>query len=218
LTIDVVIDAEIVSVLDRPAAEELDGDIRVLVRCTNDTLTMLHALVEKAKRGEIHRALGLPSWTAYLSEVFSGGGPLQVKGDARRELVSYLSGEGMSQRAIAEVVGVDQKTVSNDLRPREENSSPELGQTQPPKPTTGLDGKEYQPRPHKGRGNEKKQLKALEASTFSIRGVADALEAIFEGGFEKTCTPEIANQTAAAFRTEIARINKIIRLLDTHGK
>ena len=42
----------------------------------------------------------------------------------------------MSSRAIAPVVGADQKTVSNDLRSREEVSSPATG----PRTKTGLDG------------------------------------------------------------------------------
>lgn len=89
----------------------------------------------------------------------------------RRELVEYLSGEGMSTRAIAPIVGVDQKTVVRDIR-REANASPpqspsdplgaepivilsgvhvdaltgEITDAAPAEPTrtvTGLDGKTY---------------------------------------------------------------------------
>jgi hypothetical protein len=115
-----VIDAEVV--VDREAAERLDKRIRLLVGTINDNITKLDTLVQEAKVGQIHVALDFPSWTAYVADVFQ----VQVRLDReqRRELVSYLSGEGMSQRAIASVVGVDQKTVSNDLRsPGEENSS-----------------------------------------------------------------------------------------------
>ncbi len=57
-----------------------------------------------------------------------------------------LSAEGMSTRAIAPVVGADQKTVSNDLRkPREEFSSPEqnVPRFDPDPIITGRDGKTY---------------------------------------------------------------------------
>jgi hypothetical protein len=36
--------------------------------------------------------------------------------DERQELVSYLSGEGLSTRAIAPIVGVDRKTIERDIR------------------------------------------------------------------------------------------------------
>jgi IS30 family transposase len=52
----------------------------------------------------------------------------------RQEMVAMLSAEGMSTRAIAPIVGVDNKTVHNDLR-RVENSTPA--------PVQGMDGKTY---------------------------------------------------------------------------
>jgi hypothetical protein len=119
-----VVDAEVVDPMGRADAERLDKRIRLLVGTINDNLDKLYELVEQAKAGAIHKALDYPSWTAYVADTIK----IQVRLDRgqRRELVGYLSGEGMSQRAIADVVGVDQKTVSNDLRrPGEENSSPE---------------------------------------------------------------------------------------------
>lgn len=102
-------------------------------------MVKLQKLVEQAKENDIHRLLGYRSWTAYLSEVFSI--PVKLDRGARAEVVGYLSSEGMSQRAIANVVGVDQKTVCNDLHAGEENSSPE------PEVITGRDGKRYRPKP-----------------------------------------------------------------------
>ena len=108
-----VVEAELVPVLDRDAAERLDGRIRRMVNAVNEHLSKLQELVDEAKRGDIHVALGYPSWTAYLADVFT----VQVRFDReqRRELVAYLSGEGMSQRAIADVVGVGVGTVNRDL-------------------------------------------------------------------------------------------------------
>lgn len=45
-----------------------------------------------------------------------GDAPLQPERDARQELVAELSAAGMSTRAIAPIVGVDNKTVHNDLK------------------------------------------------------------------------------------------------------
>jgi hypothetical protein len=138
MTLDPIIDAEIVEPLDRESAERLDTRIRLLVGTIHDQMAKLHELLAKAKQGNVHAALGFPSWTAYLAKVFTVDVRLEL--EQRRELVSYLSGEGMSQRAIANVVGVDRKTVRKDL-------VDQVGETGPPEPITGLDGKTYRREP-----------------------------------------------------------------------
>jgi hypothetical protein len=58
VTLDVVIDAEIVEPLDKKSAEQLDRRIRLLVGTIHDQMVKLHELVAKAKRGNVHAALG----------------------------------------------------------------------------------------------------------------------------------------------------------------
>ncbi|UMB67678.1 hypothetical protein [Mycobacterium paraterrae] len=88
--------------------------------------------VKRAYAGRVWLAMGYESWAEWsVSEL----GGVQLPALQRREVVVDLAESGMSQRAIASVVGVDQKTVSNDLR-REENSSRGT--------TKGLDDKTYQ--------------------------------------------------------------------------
>ncbi|MGB3893246.1 MAG: hypothetical protein WA942_03210 [Mycolicibacter sinensis] len=108
-----VIDAEIVEPLTRVEADRLDNRIRLLVGNINDTFTKLTGLVEQAKSGQIHTVLGYASWTAYISDVFTV--TIRLDRAQRRELVGYLAGEGMSQRAIADVVGTGVGTVNRDL-------------------------------------------------------------------------------------------------------
>jgi hypothetical protein len=127
---------EVIEPLDRAAAERLDKRMRLLVDTINDNIAKLYELVQEAKRGDVHVALGFPSWTAYLADVFAV--QIRLTRQQRRELVGYLSGEGMSQRAIADVVGADQATVSRDLA-GDATASRE--------PVTGLDGKTYKRRP-----------------------------------------------------------------------
>lgn len=86
------------------------------------------------------------------------------------------------------------------------NPEPEQAEPVPAKPA------------HKGRGNEKRQIKALEASRLAIYTVAEALEAMFSDGFEKTCTPEVAANAVKDIRADVARVNKIVRLLESHAK
>jgi hypothetical protein len=173
-----MIDAEIVEPLDRESAERLDRRIRLLVGTIHDQIAKLYELVDKAKRGNVHEALGFSSWTAYLADVFTVD--VRLKRQQRRELVSYLSGEGMSQRAIADVVGIDQKTVGNDLR-REENSSPG--------PISGLDGKTYKRKPRRelptvpnGTGKDTPNIPRYEPdeSVSVLRGTADATRFLVE--------------------------------------
>lgn len=104
-------------------ARRLDQRIRVLVGSISDNLTKLHVLVEEAKQGEIHKVLGFPSWTAYLADALTI--QVQLGREQRRELVGYLSGEGMPQRAIATVVGTSVGTVNNDLDSGVQNRTPE---------------------------------------------------------------------------------------------
>jgi hypothetical protein len=160
--IDLVLDAEIAEAMDHSAAERLDKRIRLLVGSIGDSLDKLHTLVDEAKRGEIHQALGFPSWPAYLADAFT----IQVKlgREHRRELVAYLSGEGVSQRVITDVVGADRKTVRKDL------AEHQVGETGPPdsKPVTGRDGKTYQPPKPKPQEPSSPQRKPITDTATSI--------------------------------------------------
>lgn len=143
-------------------ARRLTERIRLTAHSARESITKLHELVDEAKAGNVHLALGYQSWTAYLSEVL-GEEPLRLARDQRQELVGYLAGEGMSTRAIAPIVGVDNKTVHNDLKKimaPVENSTPEpdprdaarsavaaafaqRDEPAAPAKVTGLDGKSY---------------------------------------------------------------------------
>ena len=93
-------------------ARRLTERIRLTAHSARDSIEKLHVLVAEAKDGNAHEALGYASWTAYLADVL-GEEPLRLARDQRQELVGYLSGEGMSTRAIAPIVGVSKSTVQN---------------------------------------------------------------------------------------------------------
>lgn len=99
--------------IDLSAAKRLDNRIRLMAATVRENLTKIAALVEEAKSGQIHVALGFASWTAYLADAL--GGQLELTTESRRAVVELMAGEGMSQRAIAQAVGVSQKTVDRDL-------------------------------------------------------------------------------------------------------
>ncbi len=122
---------EVVETLDTAAATRLDKRIRLMASTVRDNLTKIAALVEEAKAGEIHVALGFSSWTAYLADAL--GGQIELSTESRRSVVELLAGEGMSNRAIATAVGVTEGTVRND----------KVRNDYAPEPVTGLDGRTY---------------------------------------------------------------------------
>ena len=88
-------------------ARLLTQRIQLVAGNAREALEKLHVLVEQARSGGAHAALGFASWTDYLSSTL-GASPMRLDREQRRELVSYLAGEGMSTRAIAPIAGVDQ--------------------------------------------------------------------------------------------------------------
>lgn len=129
-------------------SQRLTQRIQLVAGTVRDNLFKLKNLVDEAKNSNVWSVLGFESWTAYLADTL-GSEPMRLQRVERRELVDYLSGEGMSTRAIAPIVGADQATVVRDIA-RDANASPEHGaepDRQHPRPVVGLDGKEYVRRP-----------------------------------------------------------------------
>ena len=133
---------ELIEPMDADAARRLTERIRIAATNYTEAKAKVLALVDEAKAGAAHIALGYKSWTAYLSDVLSDE-PLRLARDDRRELVTRLADEGMSTRAIAPIVGADHVTVSRDIAAStvanetvDEKLAPVV------RTTTGLDGRE----------------------------------------------------------------------------
>jgi phage N-6-adenine-methyltransferase len=75
-----------------------------------------------ADRQGIPDALGLSTQEWVTQRL---GGYVRLAIDERREAVAELVAEGLSQRDIADVLGVDAATVNRDLRPPVANATPE---------------------------------------------------------------------------------------------
>lgn len=112
-----------VATMSEHDARRITERIRLTAFTARESLEKLQALVAEAQEGQAHVALGYASWTAYLADVL-GEEPLRLPRDQRQALVGYLAGEGMSTRAIAPIVGVDNATVHRDLR-RVADATPE---------------------------------------------------------------------------------------------
>lgn len=96
-------------------ARRLDGQLRRLAADTARRLDEIAALMRRAKAGEIHKALGFKSWTAYLADALAPLCQGQSRAE-RREIVSMLydSGNGMSVRAI-DATGAPRSAVADDV-------------------------------------------------------------------------------------------------------
>jgi hypothetical protein len=253
-------------VMPRADAERLDKRIRLLVQSTRDNIEKLYQLVGDAKAGQIHESLGYASWTAYVADVFTV--EWKIGREERRELVAFLHGEGMSQRAIADVVDVGVGTVNRDL-----DAAPVPNGTPAAEPpvltqaeavevtgrirdwvdvgrqtglgdaeledriasavrgeqpvTTGKDGKTYtrsapkpEPKPQSyiGRANSKRQLRMVEASGGYLKAIADGGMEMFDDGFEKTFTPELAASMVTEWRAYLRTISKYLSKIEKHGE
>lgn len=94
-----------------------------------------------AFRGRVWIALAYASWAEWC-ECELGG--LKLPAPKRRDVVAELAGEGMSNRAIAEVVGASEPTVRRDVKAGASNDAP-AANAAPDRRRLGQDGKSYTP-------------------------------------------------------------------------
>lgn len=128
---------ELIEPMDADAARRLTERIRIAAANYTDAKAKVLQLVDEAKAGGAHIALGYKSWTAYLSDVLSDE-PLRLAREDRRELVTHLADQGMSTRAIAPIVGAHHTTVAADLSTV---GNPTVDERPVVRETEGLDGR-----------------------------------------------------------------------------
>jgi len=132
------------SELTKAQARKLTNDIAKAVGKAADTAESLADLAAKASdlmaeafQKKAYLALDFPSWEDYVHSEL-GEGRVKLDRTVRQEITYRLADQAkMSTRAIAPVLGVDQKTVSNDLRQVRRELGVEAATVQ------GTDGKNY---------------------------------------------------------------------------
>lgn len=122
--VQVVEPVEVLVPLGVQDAERLDRRIRLMAQTTRENFEKVGRLLDEAKQGRVHEALGFKSWTAYVADAL--GGQLQLSGEARQAMVQVLAGEGMSVRAIATATGVSKSTVDRDLAQVSHDGTPDV--------------------------------------------------------------------------------------------
>jgi hypothetical protein len=118
-------------------------DARAITDKIRGSMGDLMLLVARAWIGRVWLALGYESWADYIKGEFDRA-PLYLPRDERKAVVALLRGQGMSQRPIADAVGVSQKTVDRDLDELSHDDSVVL-----PNKVIGLDNKERPAHPAK---------------------------------------------------------------------
>jgi hypothetical protein len=102
-------------------AEALDREIcttlNFFAAAIDAFVEALGPLIERAKAGEMHLALGFRSWVEYLADRVRSrlGARLgELHPDDRRVIVEALAMAGMSNTAVADAVGVSRETARSD--------------------------------------------------------------------------------------------------------
>ena len=103
--------------MNKRQAQQLTKRIRQHVADLSD-------LVIEAFDGKIWQPMGYDSWDAYCRAEFETA-YIRLPREERIITVAHMKDSGMSNRAIASALGVDEGTVRNDLRPTAENSAPD---------------------------------------------------------------------------------------------
>lgn len=166
MSVEVIETGEVVEPMGRVEAERITTRIADKLDSVADSYEQVMPLIREALTRQAHQALGYRSVTEYVSERFKRSLD-RLPREVRVPVVHELSSAGMSTRAIAPIVGVSQKQVSNDQRSGEYYFSPapdlrlseggesvdrstgeviEAGRptaSPPPRKVTGLDGRTY---------------------------------------------------------------------------
>lgn len=165
--------------LTRDEARTLTDDIRSRV-------VDLLPRIKEAYEGRADRALGYPSWHEYCTAELEG---LRVPLADRPAMVAELRQTGMSTRAIGAALGVDPKTVRNDLG--------STGEKSPVETVKSLDGRErpaIQPLRPTSVGQSPTQMPARQEVADAILSVVD--ESIVSPIGEETDTDGDARRDA----------------------
>ena len=225
-------------VMSEREARRVTERIRIVAHNYTEAKAKLIELVQQAKDGSAHEALGYPSWTAYLAETL-GDEPMRLARDERQEMVKVLSAEGMSTRAIAPIVGASHMTVQNDRDSGVKNFTPapksdaellagaewspeavedeprftdEPGRVQPVTGTiTGMDGKTYtRPQPKEPADRRPPLPEQIFNAVYDLGKVVDRLERLVEDDRFNRIKEEVASKHESDLNRNVDALHGII--------
>jgi hypothetical protein len=96
-----------------PTILTAEGARRLTARL-RDALVVADDLLVQAYKGQAWQALGYATWAAYVTAELPELQLLQLRTELRRERVAGLLGQGLSQGAVATMLGVGKGTINRD--------------------------------------------------------------------------------------------------------
>lgn len=172
----------------------LNGAADLTERMNNSVETAAELMAEAYSK-RIWLALGRDTWEDFVSSEL-GEVRVRLERGVRQGLVYRMVEQShMSTRAIAPVFGVDQKTVSNDVR----QIRRELGVEAPTK-VRGKDDKEYAATQTRQRKPKPVTDRFAETADKVDKAIGDLVSFSTEEGFS-----EVAGEIAKAHRADLAR-------------
>jgi hypothetical protein len=115
-------------------AQEITLQIHESIVAARVSVAHVEDLLLEAQEGQAWELLGFRSWPEYVSDIFAQT-PLRLAREDRIEAAKTLTKYGMSTRAIAPILGVDDSTVARDLQGTDAADTATI---------VGMDGKTYQ--------------------------------------------------------------------------
>lgn len=208
--------------LEKSKAESLDKKISTAVaglgtaiKGVDDRIEKLTDLVNEAKAGQIHVALGYASWTAYFTERVQT--PV-VSLTERKNVIGLLHDAGMSQRDIAAQVKVSVGTVNSTVQ--ELNASRPATADKPASKTVDKRGA-VRDRAKAGQAGKKAAAQKKKTSTGNVRGPQISERAVMIGDLLLILTRTQANRFQPGeidnLRRIVAASQKIIQDWDTNA-
>lgn len=179
-------------VLDTEAARKLTREIA-------DGLENVHGLIVRAWEGQAWRALGYPSWDAWIDANFRG---LQLRPprEQREEVVQSMRESGMSIRAISTAVDLGRGTVERALSAGSgvPNGTPDRPADETEGAVVGLDGKSYSPSSQRAGGSTSNIENAYEGASLDDLGIA-----VIDRTADATVSPELAEKDAETTKRDM---------------
>lgn len=121
-----LIDINTGEVLDKPTY----GEVRESLESAKASLEAAAEQIIWQIEHQVWTVLGYASWND-MREAEYGGAAFMVPRAERPELVARMRRSGLTQQEIADTAGVDQKTISNDLRDLNRNTPNQTGLNEP---------------------------------------------------------------------------------------
>jgi hypothetical protein len=114
--VEEVEEVELIEPLSKRKAQALHKKIQTAVGQWHTKRDAVLDLLNEAAAGQIHISLGYKSWPAYLADTVQ---IVPANMEERQELAVAMSAKGLTQRPIAAILGVSQKTIDRDLEGQE---------------------------------------------------------------------------------------------------